>query len=497
MNSATETTSIDTLEIIETVINRTGLRTLDKAGRRALASARAEIAADELTASDGLPPNQTPLAKDWKLFLEDAADRLNSDVLEDYRRRLHTIPAKEVLVGAALLDDLGPRPPVIASQKAHNTWKAKARTYLRIGLFFGRFTFGQLSKRATAGYFKACIAISTAAAEDGRRGLSYMTIRKDLEYLQRALRAYDLHNHLGFHPHIDVPSDKVRRTAYLTRNEAARLLWVTRGRVWNRETGAWVKTTAIEGQVWDKEKGDWARADGRIVNFIDKVTKNHSHGMGRAFRVELYTGWRSENMFRSTWKRHPKHGSIDVETEMVHRTGHAQPQNRKNLHPSSKLLKRLLQHVRRWKKMDDKAGHRHIIRKRDNEPYKSIHEQFVKLVEAAGLDHEILIHTFRHTLATWSAIIGADIHSTAKLMGMTVETLEWVYQHFSPASEDNAIAVWDDPERRMRLHNLTKEKDPDGYPLYNDHIPMKPQPRKVKILQRVQHARNNDIGMPQ
>lgn len=486
----------DTLDIVETIINRSGLRTLDKAGKRALAAARSEIAANELVASDGLPPNQTRLAKDWKWFLEDAADRLSSDVLEDYRRRLHTIPAKEVLVGAALLDDLGPRPPVIASQKAHNNWKAKARMYLRIGLFFGRLSFGQISKRATAGYFKACIAISTAAAENGRRGLSYMTIRKDLEHLQRALRDYDLHNHLGFHPHVDVPSDKVRRTAYLTRPEAARLLWSTRGRIWNRKTEAWVKTVATEGRVWDKEKGDWAPADGRVVNVIDKKTKTHSNGMGRAFRVEIYTGWRSENMFRSTWKRHPKHGSIDVAEGMVHRTGYAQPQNLKNMHPSSKLLKRLLQHARRWKKMDDRDGHRFIIRKRDNEPYKSIHEQFVKLVEAAGLDHEILIHTFRHTLATWSAIIGVDIHSTAKLMGMTVETLEWVYQHFAPASEDNAIEVWDDPDRRARLRNLTKEKDPEDYPLYNDHIPMKPQPRKVKILQRVQRARDNDIGMP-
>lgn len=484
----------DAHDIVEVVINRTGLRTLDKAGKRALAAARAETAADKLTAADGLPANQTELARNWQWVLEDAANRLTSDALEDYRRRLHTIPVKEVLIGAALLDDLGPRPPVIASAKAHNEWKAKARVYLRIGLYFGRLTYGQMSKKACAGYFKACIAISTEAAERGRRGLSYTTIKKDLEYLQRAVREYNENNNLGFHPNVDIPSDKVRRTAYLLRSEAARLLWVTRGRVWNRETGTWVKTVATEGRVWDKEKGDWVKADGRVVNFIDKVTKDHSNGMGRAFRVEIYTGWRSENMFRSTWKRHPKHGSIDVETGMVHRTGYAQPQNTKNMHPSSKMLKRLLQHAHRWKKADDKEGHRHIIRKRDGEPYKSIHEQFVKLVEAAGLDHEILIHTFRHTLATWSAIIGVDIHSTAKLMGMTVDTLEWVYQHFAPASEDNAIEVWDDPARRARLRNLTKEKDPEDYPLYNDHIPMKPQPRKVKVLQRVQRARDNDVG---
>jgi hypothetical protein len=125
-------------DMIEAVIGRTWLRTLDKAGKRALTAARAETAADKLTAADGLPANKTALATNWQWILEDAADRLTLDVLEDYRRRLHTIPAREVLIGTALLDDLGPRPPVIASPKAHKEWKAKTRLYLRIGLYFGR-----------------------------------------------------------------------------------------------------------------------------------------------------------------------------------------------------------------------------------------------------------------------------------------------------------------------------------------------------------------------
>jgi integrase len=470
----------DGVEAADEAFSKSGLKTLSQAGLRMARAARAEEKLGEITCSDGVAADQSELTLNWKHILENAAKELTADVLEDYRRRLHTIPVRNVLVGAALLDQLGPRPPPIAAPKLVDNWNRDAHRMLRIGLFWGGLTFGQVSKLATDQYWKACAAISVTMREEGRRGFSYTTVKTDLEWVQRAVRDYARDNNLAFAPVLDIPTDIVRRDIYLTQSEAARLLWACRGRVWNPETNDWVKVVGPEG----------------LVNLIDRSTRDHSRGIARAIIIGLYTGWRHENMARATWKRHPNHGWIDVESGTVYRSGSRQARTNKNQNPSSRALRRLVQHCRRWKKSDDREGHVFIIRKRDGKPYAKINGSFNKIVEAAGLEPEIVVHSFRHTLATWCAFLGIDKDSAAKLLGMSPQTLDWVYKHFSPASEDNAIEIFADAKRRAKLRTLTREKNPDGPKLASNHAPVQAPPRRAVPLKRVARARIADAGRP-
>jgi hypothetical protein len=306
-------------------------------------------------------------------------------------------------------------------------------------------------------------------------------VKGDLEFVQRAVRRYDHKNNLGFHPKIDIPSSHPSRQYYTLLQENARILWACRGRVWNRETNDWVKKQL---------------PDGRWVNDIDVVTLEHSAGIGRIVITETYSGWRDENMRRATWKHHPRNGTLDPDEGKVHRTGYGQPATKKTKFPTTKMLTRLRQHVARWKKRDAREGHDYIFRKKDDDgPYSKITSQYAQIVEAAGLDAKVVLHTHRHTLATWSARMGIPIEATAKLMGVVPKTISAVYRHVTPQTDDDAIEMWNDPKRRARLRTLTREPDRDDGPAMTaEHGAKLAPPRKVKVLKRVAAARRRDGG---
>jgi integrase len=467
----------DFADFTDIIISKAGLKSLERAGERVRRQAQADDKARGINAENAVI-GETRIARDWKHILENAAEELKWDVLDEYNSLVHTLEPREVLVGAAILDGLGPMPPKAVASKLLSKWNVQAAVCLRLGIFWGRLNFGQVpAKTITDQYWLVCEAIAADAPEKQTLNLSYTTVREDLLLLNRLLRNYAARWRLTFVPQVEVPKEVVRRDTYLTPDEAARLLWAARGRVWNRDTGTWVKVV---------------RADGRVVNFIDELTLENDKGIGRETIVEIYSGLRSGAAVGMRWKPNKEAGWIDVDTGTIHRTGSAQSQTKKNKFPSSKMAKRLLQHARRWKTADMRGGFNHVIRKDDNTPYTSTLFAFIKIVENAGLDPEIVRHTFRHSLATWLAFIGVDQVSAAKLLGMSVGVLDRVYRHFAPASEDDAIAKLDDPASRRRLRTLTRE--PRTAQPRGARQPVQALPRVPKLLERIRKARERDGG---
>jgi integrase len=246
-------------------------------------------------------------------------------------------------------------------------------------------------------------------------------------------------------------------------------------------------------------------ADGRLVNYIDESTLKHDKGVGREILIETYTGLRPGSAAGLRYKPSDEDGWIDVDTGTIHRTGNAEGVTKKSKFPTSSIPRRLRQHVGRWRKRDRSLGlANYIIRKWDTTPYFSTGFAFNKIVENAGLDPNIIRHTFRHTLASWLAYIGAEQASAAKLLGMSVGTLDRVYRHLAPATEENAINKLADPVCRARLRTLTRpptsgpapspakkgRKGPKGL----RHNPVAAPPRARRLLGRIRKARASDAG---
>lgn len=193
-------------------------------------------------------------------------------------------------------------------------------------------------------------------------------------------------------PEFEMPPPNPPKERWLTRSEAARLLWAAR---------------------------------------------KYQH-MRRMILLQLYTGSRPGVVLAMHWDQ------IDLKAGVMSRTRHGNAQDKKKRAPKVRLGWRILSHLKRWRRLDDKAerlvchftdrwhpGSREVI-----DP----HGAWAKIVKAAKLSG-VTRHTLRHTRATWMMQKGVPIWEAAGFLGMTVKTLERVYGHHSPDHQENAANI--------------------------------------------------------
>src|SRR5262249_24088374 len=183
------------------------------------------------------------------------------------------------------------------------------------------------------------------------------------------------------------------RERWLTRNEAATLIW----RAW--------RYRAVE-------KG---HATGR---------RSRRH-VARFILVGLYTGTRASAICGAGLERVAGAGYIDLEHGIFYRrpAGTAETKKRR---PPAPLPRRLLVHLRRWKR----HGQRFAV-EWNGAPVKDVDKAFRRNALDAGMS-DVTPHTLRHTSATWLMQEGVDLWEAAGFLGMSVEQLERNYGHHHP-----------------------------------------------------------------
>jgi integrase len=187
------------------------------------------------------------------------------------------------------------------------------------------------------------------------------------------------------------PKANPPRERWLTRSEAARLLWAAR---------------------------------------------RYQH-MRRMILLGLYTGSRPGVILGLRWSQ------VDLNSGVLTRMKPGAVQRGKKRAPKVKLGRRITAHLRRWKRLDgDQAlvcyftSIRHPGIREVDDP----HGSWKKIVTDAKLPG-VTRHTLRHTRATWMAQAGVPLWEAAGFLGMTVKTLEAVYAHHSPDFQDRAANI--------------------------------------------------------
>lgn len=427
------------------------------AGERMHAAQRRRIrAADKDAELNPVAPEKAAVW--WRERLTAGAETFEQSELTRYKTKLRKdAGAGETLVAAALLNARGPRPPAIGSQAKIDGWEKRAVRYARLGYFFGKFTWNTCGEDAVAKYWELLSA--NYGEVEQRDYLSYSTIQGDLRLLKASLVKFASEAHLGWIPNIPIPSEKVVRSVYLSRSEVARLLLATRGHVWDSAKGDWVRVPL-------KRNGrPVLRADGspRMVRAVDRQRKRLFRGIGRMILLCLYTGTRHEAALSMRWSPHATDGHIDLAKMQIHRVGDAAQSSPKYMRPTSLLCGPIRAHVGAWATADrvgKKDQQDFIVRKWDGEAYQSyVDRQFARVVEAAGLDNDIVWHSLRHTAATWFAVIGMPMHVSAGLLGLGLETLMSVYLHWSAQTQENANVYWKRDGGRQFLGSVERKGD--------------------------------------
>ena len=141
--------------------------------------------------------------------------------------------------------------------------------------------------------------------------------------------------------------------------------------------------------------------------------------------VALYTGTRAGAVCRAALEPTEGKGWIDLEKGMFFRRP-AGAREAKKRRPPVPLPRRLLAHLRRWKRL----GQRYAV-EWNSKPVQDVDKAFRNVAKAAGLP-DVTPHILRHTAATWQMQLGTDPWQAAEYLGMSLKTLVENYGHHHP-----------------------------------------------------------------
>jgi integrase len=235
--------------------------------------------------------------------------------------------------------------------------------------------------------------------------------RRELEDLRAAIIHHRREGLCREVVEVVLPDPGPARDRWLTRSEAARLIW----------SAYRYKETA------GPRRGQYTRR--HVARFV---------------LVALYTGTRAGAVCAaSLGKVSGGSGWVDLERGLFFRRGAAQKETNKR-QPPAELPVRLLAHLRRW----HARGAGYVVEWNSKPIGTGIEKAFKRAAEGAGL-YDVTPHTLRHTAATWLVANGATMEQAADYLGMTIETLHRVYRHAAPGFQRAAAeAITRKPERR-------------------------------------------------
>src|SRR5262245_44264089 len=227
--------------------------------------------------------------------------------------------------------------------------------------------------------------------------------RRELEDLRAAIRHHWEAGLCAALTPIVLPGRGQARERWLTRAEAARLLWA-----------AWRLR-----QRWRDRPSD-------------RPTAQH---IARFILVGLYTGTRAGAFCGAALMPTIGRGHVDLEAGVFYRRATGARETKKR-QPPVRLPPRLLAHLRRWQRR--RLAARSVI-EWNGDPVRRINKAFRSVRDAAGLGPDVVPHTLRHTAITWQAQLGMPMHEICGFFGITPEVFERVYGHHHPDYQANAV----------------------------------------------------------
>jgi integrase len=258
------------------------------------------------------------------------------------------------------------------------------------------------------------------------RTVTAAAARRELEDLRAAINYHRREGLCSEIVSVVLPERAIARERWLTRSEAARLLWA-----------AWRARQVMRDE-------ETLRAVGRHV--------------ARFILVGLYTGTRSAAICGAALIPTVGRGHVDLERGVFYRLAIGRRRTKKR-QPPVKLPPRLLAHVRRWAA---RGLARKAVVEWNGKPVESVRKGFAAAVQAAGLGVDVTPHILRHTCATWLMQSGVNLWDAAGFLGMTVQQLEQGYGHHHPEYQEQAATALGGQYGARNIVNKTRRIEPNA-----------------------------------
>jgi integrase len=348
--------------------------------------------------------------------IEAAEERLAQHIAERYKpeRRVRDIETIDVADVLSVYDD--DKRDVIANKAKHDErigrlaswWGGKMLSHVT-GETCRAYTEWRMDEERN----KRQIATRNAKANGKRppvysRPVSTGGARRDLEDLRAAVRH---HSREGLHRGevgVWLPPKGDSKTRWLTRSEAARLVWV----------------------CWRYKETQTRRTGSNVTKTITTSKRPLRH-IARFIILGLYTGTRATALAAASPKRGPGKGFVDLDAGIYYRLPQGQRETKKR-QPPVPLPEHLLSHLRRWARPDKNGNVPDCFVMWRGKPVASVKTGFKHACQIADLGVDVTPHTLRHTAATWLMQNGTPIWEAAGYLGMSTELVEKTYGHHHP-----------------------------------------------------------------
>ena len=130
---------------------------------------------------------------------------------------------------------------------------------------------------------------------------------------------------------------------------------------------------------------------------------------------------------------------IDLQNGVMRRRAAGVAEDAKKRTPPVRSGRRILAHLRRWRRLDEPLGVKYLCHYEGARVAK-LRRSFPAAAKRAGLEG-VTPHTLRHTRATWLMQAGIEPWEAAGSLGMSVEMLTRVYGHHHPDFQKRAAEV--------------------------------------------------------
>jgi integrase len=202
----------------------------------------------------------------------------------------------------------------------------------------------------------------------------------------------------GWRLNIVLPPKSQPRDRWLTRDEAAKLIWA-----------AWRYRETQKGRP------------------TDRASRQH---VARFILIGLYTGTRSGAICNAALTSAIGRGYVDLDNGLFYRRGLGDPETKKR-QPTIEIPNRLLAHMRRWRRL--RLSNSAVI-EYEARPVQSVKKAFARAVSDAELVG-VSPHTLRHTAISWAVQKGVPTYKVAKFFGLTEKMIHDVYGHLDKDQE--------------------------------------------------------------
>ena len=229
--------------------------------------------------------------------------------------------------------------------------------------------------------------------------------RRELEDLRSAINHHRQEGLCSEIVSVVLPEKSSPREVWLSRSEAARLIWA-----------AYRARQVLCNKATERDVGK------HIARFI---------------LVGLYTGTRHGAICGAAFQPAIGRGYIDLDRGVFYRRAIGARETKKK-QPPVRLADRLLAHLRRWHRL---GIAKHAVVEWNGKPVSSVRKGFAAAVRVAGLSPDVTPHVLRHTCTTWLMQKGVNLWDAAGFLGMTVEQLERAYGHHHPDYQEEAVTA--------------------------------------------------------